>query len=219
MFHIHTAKYSNRIIRIYVADELRFHFQRTIGSSPVLQSKIDGTGAKVASADTDLNYGIELFTLFICDLACMDFIRKVRDLRLLTLIELSLIHTVCDDLLTQLSSAEMMQYKSVLCQVDNCAVIELLKLPAKLRFIGKCRKFSKNVIINCLCRIVVCKSLSHGNCILSHTLRAAFTFHRLDEIYSSLCLLQRLVTFKRIKIFPCNHIFIPPVCNLTISIC
>ena len=120
---IYRCKNSSCIIRVNVADELRFHLECVIGLRPVLQCDVKSTGTKVTSADTNLNDCGEFLTSFVGDLTSMNLICKISSFFLLGNVEFSLVHTVNNNRLAKLCTCKMMKDHTFLACVDHCAVI------------------------------------------------------------------------------------------------
>jgi len=81
-----------------------FHLEGVIHLSPVLKCKIHCTRAKIRSTDTDLYYGSELLTLLIDNFTCMNLISELSDTLLLLHIEFTLVDTVSNNIVAQLST-------------------------------------------------------------------------------------------------------------------
>ena len=94
MSKIYRSKNSGCIIRIYVADEFRFHLKCVVCFCPVLKCDIKSTRTKITSADTDLNNGGELLAIFIGDLTCMNLVCEVCSFFLLCNVEFTFVNAV-----------------------------------------------------------------------------------------------------------------------------
>ena len=134
----------------------------------------------------------------------MDFICELCNAVLLFYIELALVHSVCNNRISELSAGQLVKNETLLTGIDYLAVVESLKLLCKLCLLGQLLHCSQNLFINLLCRIIVNKSLCHRNTVLLHTLCAILTGHRLNQIHA-LCLCEILKGSKGIQVFPCNH--------------
>ena len=170
------------IIRIYIADELRFHLEFIISLCPVLKSKIHGSRSKVTSADTDLNNCSEFLTCSVCDLTCMNFIGKICDLLLLLYIESTFINTISLYLVSKLATCHMMKNKTFLSCIDHLSIVKSLKLLCKLCFFCQLLQCFQHLVIHCFCSIMISQSCSHGNAVFLHTLCAALTLHHICNI-------------------------------------
>ncbi len=182
------------VIGVYVGDELGFHLKGAVHLRPVLQSKIQSAGAKVGSADTDLNRCRILLAFFIDDLARVDFLREFAGSLLLRQIEISLVLTVDHNVIAQLAAAELMQ---------DSSVVKSRVLVCQLRFIRESLQGIQQCVIDLLGGIAVNKTIGHGNFVLRNTFRAAFAGHSCLDIYGRLGdLLKFLVRLCLIKINP-----------------
>ena len=115
---------------------------------PVFQGKIHCPGAKVASADSDLDNRSEPLAFFIHDGALMHLACKISDLLLLFLIEGSFILTVCNNCVAKLSAGQMMQYQPFFPGIDHCAVIQFSELGRELCFLRQFTQAFQDGIIH-----------------------------------------------------------------------
>ena len=192
-----------RVIGVYVGDELGFHLKGAVHLCPVLQGKIQGAGAKVGSADTDLDCCRIFLAFFIDDLARVDFLREFAGSLLLRQIEISLVLTVDHNVIAQLAAAELMQDSSLLTGIDDLTVVKSRVLVCQLRFIRESLQGIQQCVIDLLGGIAVNKTIGHGNFVLRNTFRAAFAGHSCLDIYGRLGdLLKFLVRLCLIKINP-----------------
>ena len=194
-----------RVVGIDVADEAGFHLESVVFLCPVLQSNIDGAGAQITSADTDLNCGGELLACRVCDLTGMDLVREIGGFFLLGGIKITLIDAVRDDIAQLLRAAELVKDQALLTGVDDSAVQKLFVLVNELMLVRKLLKDFESFVVDGLCREVVLHSACHGNAVLRDTLCAVFAGHGFDDIDAALQSKKFIVDCKRVKIFPGNH--------------
>ena len=123
MCKVYRSKYCSCIIRVNVADELRFHLECVIGLRPVLQCDVKSTGTKVTSADTNLNDCGEFLTSFVGDLTSMNLICKISSFFLLGNVEFTFVYTIYNNRVTKLLTCKVMKNHTVLSGVDHCTII------------------------------------------------------------------------------------------------
>ena len=205
MCYIGRCKNCCRIIRIYVADELRIHLECAVLLCPVLKCKIHCTRTKVTTTDTDLYNRFELLTGCICDLAIVYLICKLCNTVLLLYVKCSLIHAICLDWLAKLTTCHLMKNQTVLSCIDNGTIVKLLELVNKFSFLGKGCKLLQNCVIHFLCSEVVSKLLCHRYTVVLRTVCTALTSHNSCEVYTALTSFECLVRIQSIKIFPICH--------------
>ena len=203
-----------RIIRIYVADEFCFHFEFVVFLCPVFKCKIHCTRTKVTSADTDLNNRGKLFSRSIRDFPIVNLVCEFCDTLLLLLVESTLVHAICDNCITQLTTGHMMQDQTFFSSIDDFATVKSFKFLCQLRFISQFLQCVKYSIIYLLCCIVVNKSLCHRHTVFFNALCAFLSGHCLRKIHTG-CLFQLLIGSKSIQVIPGNHILIPPSIHYT----
>ena len=134
----------------------------------------------------------------------MYLICKVGNSLLLLFIERALVDAVCDNILAELSSAQLMQDKALFTGIDDGAVIKLLKLLGQLRLKSQFPQRFQYVIVHCLRRIVVLQAFCHRHAVLLNALRARFCAHHRGEIHA-LRFFQLLKGSQCIKVFPISH--------------
>ena len=208
MCDIGGIQYCCCVIRINVADELCLHFEGAVLLRPVLQCKIHRTRSEVASADTDLNNRCELFSGSVCNLSGMNLLCKISNLVLLFHIKSSLVYAVGSNGISQLSTGQLMENKTLLSCVDHFSVVQRCVFFRKLCFVCKCSKLGNDILIHFLGCIVIYKSGSHRYAVVLYTIRSVVPRHYLCKIYLLRVLCEILIRFQGIKIIPCYHSYI-----------
>ena len=163
-----------------------------MSAGPVLKCNIHGAGSEVAAADTDLDDRRELLARRVRNLARMYFGGKCGDLVLLLLVKSAFIDAVSHDVLSELSSAEMVQDKALFARIDHSTFIKLLKLLRKFRLFREFRKLSEYRIVHSSGSKIKCQAGSHRNTVFLYTLRAACARHHFLQI-NTRSVLKRLV--------------------------
>ena len=123
MCYINRCQYGGCIIRVYIADELGFHLEGIVLLCPVLQCQIHSTRAQVTTTDTDLDYCRKFLACGIGDLATVYLVGEISDTLLLLYIKGSLVHAVCGNSISQLTSGQMMQNQTVLPGIDHGTIV------------------------------------------------------------------------------------------------
>ena len=177
---------------------------------PVFKRKIHSAGAKIASADSDLDRGGILLALLIQNLAVMHLPGKICDFPLLFRVKRPFILSVGHDCFTQLSPGQLMKNKAFFTGIDHCTVVQFLKLVCKLSFRCKITQQFQNVIIHLLGSKRILKSGSHRNRILSDSLPAGFTCHSRREVNTVLLVHKILISIQFVQVSPLNHRWEPP---------
>ena len=147
MCDVNLSEDCRSVIRVDVADELGFHLQCIVDFCPPLKSEVQSARAEVAAADTDLADSREFLAVFIGNFACMNFICKFRSSLLLRHIEFSLVHSISDNVFTELTAAQLMENKTLLTCVDDFAVVESGIFLRQFSLIRELLENSENVII------------------------------------------------------------------------
>ena len=105
MCHINRSKHCRSIIRVNVGDEFCFHLKVACLLCPVFQSQVNSTRAQVGTANTNLHCSGEFLSCSIGNLTIVYLGYKLFDFLLLCHIKFSLVHTICNHILTKLASA------------------------------------------------------------------------------------------------------------------
>ena len=202
--HIDPAQNTGGIVGVHIADKLSLHLQLAVDLGPVLQRQIDGTGAEIAAADTDLHDGGELLAVGIDQLTVMYLVGKLGELVLLIHIEFPLVDTVSNDILTQLTAAQVVQHAALLAGVDDLAVIKSGILLGQLRLLGKLGQHIQNVLVNGSGSIVEIQTCANGSSVGSDTLGTVLAGHCRGNIHS-LQGLKLSVGCQGVHIVPIDH--------------
>ena len=204
MCHVDGRQYGCRVVRVYIADKLRFHLEGIMLLRPVLQGQIHSPGAQVAAADTDLYDGSEFLTCRVGNLTCVYFIGKFCYFFLLLYVKRALVHAVRYYCIAQLAAGQLVKHQTLLAGVDHLAVIESRELLRQLCFLCKLRQYCQYIIVYGLCGVVVCHAFCHWHTVCLHTLCSVLTGHDFRQVYA--CgVFQLLIGFQGIQIFPFNH--------------
>ena len=171
------------VVRIYVADEFSFHFEFVVFLCPVFKSKVHCARTKVTSAYTDLNNSCKFLTCCICDLTCMYFVCKISDLLLLFYIESTLVHAICCNSISKLSTGKLMKNKTFFTCIDHFSIVESCVFFCKLSFFCQFLKSFQYIIVYLLCSIVICHSCSHRYAVILYTLCTVLAGHHFCKIY------------------------------------
>ena len=115
----------------------------------------------------------------------MYFVCKICNSLLLLNIEFTLIHTICYNGFSKLSTGQLMKNQTVLPGVNHCTIVKLLKFFGKLGFFCKLNQSFQYIIIHLLCSIVVHQSLCHWNTVIFHTLCPVLARHNFFQIYAT----------------------------------
>ena len=193
------------IIRVYIADELRFHFEFTVFLCPVLKCKIHCTRTKVTSTDTDLNNCCKFLSCCVCNFSGMYLICKFCNSLLLLCIESSLVSSVSLNCISKLTTCHMMKNKTFLSCVDHFSIVKSFKFLSKLCFFCQFLKSFQNFIVYLFGCKVIGKSLCHRNAVILYTFCSILSCHNLCKVY----FFNSCKFFKRckcIQIVPGNHI-------------
>ncbi len=172
MSHIDGVQHVHRIVGIDVADEAGFHLQGTFGASPVLKCQVHSPWAQIASTDADLHDGRERLTSCVGYLAVMHFSSEVGDSFLLFDVERTLVDSVRNNRIAQLSSGQVMQNQALFAGVDHGAVVQLGELISQLRFGRQAGQLLQKLIVHLFGTVVVRKPACHGQGVVPHPLRA-----------------------------------------------
>ena len=183
MCYINCTQNACCIVRVYVANEFGFHFEFVVFLCPVFKSKVHCARTKVTSADTDLNNSCKFLTCCICDLTCMYFVCKISDLLLLFYIESTLVHTICCNSISKLSTGKLMKNKTFFTCIDHFSIVESCVFFCKLSFFCKFLKSFQYIIIYLLCSIVICHSCCHRYAVILYTLCTVLAGHHFCKIY------------------------------------
>ena len=142
----------------------------------------------------------------------MDLVCKVGNPLLLTQVELTLVHTVSNHVLAQLSAAHMMQDKPLLTGINHFAVIQSSKLLSQLCFFCELRQDGQDFIVNGSGAVIERHSRTHGSAVFSDPLGATLTGHYVNQVHP-LYTLQLLIRSQGIHVFPCNHVDFLLICR------
>ena len=134
----------------------------------------------------------------------MNIVGEICDFLLLAKIEFSLVYTVFDNIVSELGTCKMMKNKSLFACIDYFSVEKFLKFFRKFSFFCKLFEYCENIVINCLCSIIVSKACCHGNAVILYSLRAVFAAHCFFNAYF-LFSFKFLERFECIKVFPISH--------------
>ena len=100
----------------------------------------------------------------------MNLVGKVGDSLLLVDVKFALVLSVGHNVLSKLAARKLVQDHALFACVDDLAVVERLKLFAKLGFLGQVRQNVQNLLVNLLGRVVVCQAFRHRNGIFLYAL-------------------------------------------------
>ena len=80
----------------------------------------------------------------------MYFFRELSDLVLLALIELPLVRSVSNHIISKLSASQMMEHKSLFTGVYHRAVVQFFEFARKIGFFRKIGKHAEDLFIHLL---------------------------------------------------------------------
>ena len=183
MSDVNVAENSGCVIRIDVTDELCIHLEETLRLRPVLKCEVHRAWTEVTSADTDLNDRGKLLAGCIGDLTGMNLLRECGDALLLLNVECALVFTVCHNILTELSTGQLVKYETLLTGVDHITVIEILILLCKLCFRRQLHECCEDILIDSLRTVVVCHSLCHRHRIVLYTSGTILAGHDFLQVH------------------------------------
>ena len=204
MCQIQVAQHTGCVVGIHIGNKGSLHFQGMVDLCPVFQRQVDGTGAEVRAANTNLADSGELLTGSVGNLTGMNLVCKSRNLLLLAQVERTLVDTVGNHILAQLTTAQVMQHPTLFAGVDDLTVIKSGKFLGQLCLLGKCSQVGQNGIVHRSGTEIKVHTGSHGDGIALDPLSAIFASHRSSEIYF-LIFLQLMERRQGIQIFPGNH--------------
>ena len=133
----------------FIGNEGSLHFQGIVDLCPVFQSQINGAGAQVGAANANLADGGELLTGSVGNLTGMHLICKISNLLLLTQVERTLVDTISNHVLAQLTTAQVMQHPPLFTGVDDLAIIKRSKLLGQ-RALGMISLYKEEINHDCL---------------------------------------------------------------------
>ena len=93
----------------------------------------------------------------------MNLVGKVSDSFHFVYVEVAFIHSVCHDIVAELTTGKLVEHFAVFAKIDDFSVIERGELLKKLVLFDKRFEYGQNLFVHLLCCIIVRKTAAHWN--------------------------------------------------------